>query len=113
MQIILRNSLSANGTLKSYNKGFSFPGHKTADVLNDIQQNVTKDIYGIGYAEKTAELQQSIKDAEVITISAGANDILPLLKKDPATGMAAVDQAALLTTLQQVGANYKVTDGTN
>ena len=69
------------GALKSFNKGFSYPGYKTTDVLNDIQQNVTKDIYGIGFEEKTAKLQQSIKDAEVITISAGANDILPLFKQ--------------------------------
>ncbi|MFJ7934655.1 S-layer homology domain-containing protein [Sporosarcina sp. NPDC096371] len=103
----LAEHFQATGTLKSYNKGFSFPGYKTADVLKDIQQNVTKDVYGIGYKEKTAQLQQSIKDAEVITISAGANDVLPLLKKDLKTGMATVDQQALATTLQQVSANYK------
>ncbi len=104
----LAELIHSAGTLKSYNKGFSFPGYKTTDVLKDIQQNVTKDVYGIGYVEKTAKLQQSIKDAEVITISAGANDVLPLLKKDPTTGMATVDQQLLMTTIQQVGVNYKL-----
>jgi len=95
------------GALKTYNKGFSYPGYKTTDVLNDIKLNVTKDIYGIGFEEKTAKLQQSIKDAEVITISVGANDVLPLFKHDPTTGKAIIDQKMALTTLQQVGTNYK------
>ncbi|HJF33341.1 MAG TPA: S-layer homology domain-containing protein [Sporosarcina psychrophila] len=103
----LAESIQEIGTLKSYNKGFSFPGYKSTDVLNDIQQNVTKDVYGFGYIAKTAELQKSIKDAEIITISAGANDVLPLIKKDPTTGKTTVDQKALVTGLQQVGSNYK------
>ncbi len=103
----LAEAIYAKGDLKSFNKGFSYPGYKTTDVLNDIQQNVTKDILGIGSAEKSAKLQQSIKEAELITISAGANDVLPLLKMDSATGKATVDQKALLSMLQQVGANYK------
>lgn len=100
-------SMMEIGALKTYNKGFSYPGYKTTDVLNDIKLNVTKDIHGIGFEEKTAKLQQSIKDAEVITISAGANDILPLFKQDPTTGKAIIDQKMALTTLQQVGTNYK------
>lgn len=103
----LAESIHEIGALKSFNKGFSYPGYKTTDVLNDIQQNVTKDIYGIGFEEKTAKLQQSIKDTEVITISAGANDILPLFKQDPTTGKASINQKMALTTLQQVGINYK------
>ena len=103
----LAGSMMEIGALKTYNKGFSYPGYKTTDVLNDIKLNVTKDIYGIGFEENTAKLQQSIKDAEVITISAGANDILPLFKLDPTTGKAIIDQKIALTTLQQVGTNYK------
>lgn len=103
----LADGLYAKGDLKSFNKGFSYPGYKTTDVLSDIQQNVTKDILGIGSVEKTATLQQSIKDAELITISAGANDILPLLKQDQTTGKMIVDQMELVRTLQQIGANYK------
>ena len=103
----LAEAINTEGDLQSFNKGFSYPGYKTTDVLNDIQQNVTKDILGIGSTEKTAKLHQSIKDAELITISAGANDVLPLLKVDPTTGKATVDQKALVAMLQQVGANYK------
>ncbi|MBO0587679.1 S-layer homology domain-containing protein [Sporosarcina sp. E16_8] len=103
----LAESIREIGALKTYNKGFSYPGYKTTDVLNDIKLNVTKDIYGIGFEEKSAKLQQAIKDAEVITISAGANDILPLLKQDPVTGKATIDQKVALITLQQVGTNYK------
>jgi len=103
----LAESIHGIGALKSYNKGFSYPGYKTTDVLNDIKLNVTKDIQGIGFEEKTAKLQQSIKDAEVITISVGANDILPLLKQVPATGKTSIDQQMALAILQQVGTNYK------
>ncbi|WP_318614036.1 S-layer homology domain-containing protein [Sporosarcina sp. YIM B06819] len=103
----LAEAINANGDLKSFNKGFSYPGYKTTDVLNDIRQDVTKEVLGVGSVGKTAKLQQSIKAAELITISAGANDVLPLLKQDPATGKVTVDQKALVLTLQQVGANYK------
>jgi len=103
----LAEAINAKGDLKSFNKGFSYPGYKTSDVLNDIRQDVTKEVLGIGSVEKTAKLQQSIKDAEIITISAGANDVLPLLKQDPTTGKATVDQKALALMLQQVGGNYK------
>ena len=103
----LAEAMQELGVLKSYNKGFSYPGYKTTDVLKDIQQNVTKEVYGSGFVEKTVQLQQSIKDAELITISAGANDILPLLKQDPTTGKASIDQLALVVTMQQIGANYK------
>lgn len=104
----LAQSMMEIGALKTYNKGFSYPGYKTTDVLNDIKLNVTKEIYGTGFEEKIANLQQSIKDAEVITISVGANDILPLFKQDPETGKNIIDQKMALTTLQQVGTNYKL-----
>ncbi len=40
----LAESMMEIGALKTYNKGFSYPGYKTTDVLNDIKLNVTKEI---------------------------------------------------------------------
>jgi lysophospholipase L1-like esterase len=103
----LAQSIQSIGALKSFNKGFSFPKYTTGDIIKDIQENVMKDVYGIGYEKVAAALQQSILDAEVITISAGANDVLPLVQKNPTTGTATVDQLKMAAAIQQVAINYK------
>lgn len=104
----LAQSMHSIGALKSFNKGFSFPKYTTGDLVKDFQENVTKDVFGIGYNVEKVQLHQSIADAEVITISAGANDVLPLVKIDPATGIATVDQQLMATAIQQVALNYKL-----
>ncbi|MER2089789.1 MAG: S-layer homology domain-containing protein [Sporosarcina sp.] len=103
----LAESFHSIGALKSFNKGFSFPKYTTGDIVKDIRMDVKKDVYGIGYEEVTVALQQSIADAEVITISAGANDVLPLVQKNPATGTATADSQLMATAIQQVAINYK------
>jgi len=104
----LAQSMHSIGALKSFNKGFSFPRYTTGDLVKDLQENVTKDVFGIGYNVEKVQLHQSIADAEVITISAGANDVLPLVKIDSATGIATVDQQAMAAAIQQVALNYKL-----
>ncbi|MCZ2257847.1 S-layer homology domain-containing protein [Sporosarcina sp. G11-34] len=99
-------TMQSTNSLKSFNKGFSVPGYKTTDVLKDLQENVTKAVHGQGNDGETAELYASIKAAEVITISVGANDALGGIVFDPDTGIPVLDTAQVMAKIQQVGVNY-------
>ncbi len=99
-------SLKEEGTLQAFNKGFTYPGYSTQDVLNDIKKNdLTKPIVGIGDLSKSANLRDSIKNADVITLSAGANDVLPSIKIDRETGALSYDLLSISAGLQKAGTN--------
>lgn len=102
----LAQSLSSTGQLKSSNKGFSFPGYTSFDVLSDLKLNVKKPVIGIGHDMQSAQAHESIKEANIITISVGANDILPYFKIDPKTAKPTIDLVGLGTALEKVGVNY-------
>lgn len=102
----LAQSLNGANVLKSSNKGFSFPGYTASDVLKDLQENVTKPVLGIGQEGQNLELHKSIAEANLITISVGANDVLQYVKIDPKTGAPQIDLQGLATGIQQVGINY-------
>lgn len=104
----LAQSLSAKNVLQSSNKGFAYPGYTAADVLKDLKDNVTKPVVGIGQSGGNLELHQSIKDANLITISAGANDVLKYFKLDPVTEAPQIDTLGLLAAIKQVGVNYNL-----
>ena len=105
---LAENLLSTTG-VKTFNKGFSYPGYKTTDVLKQLQENATKPVVGFGYDRVDADLHKSIKDAALITISAGANDVLSYITFDEETGKANINTIDLLKAIQQVGASYKTT----
>lgn len=102
----LAESIHSISALESYNKGFAIPGYSTDDVLRDIQDDVIKGANGIGYEEVAVGLRESIADAEIITISVGANDVLPFVKRDPATGSTKLDQQVMKIAFQKVAQNY-------
>ena len=90
-----------------FNKGFSYPGYTTTDVLNDIEKNVTKPIYDLnGMSQKTATIQQAIKEADFITLSVGANDVLKNVSRSE-SGEFSFDAAGVLGSIQQVSTNYE------
>ncbi|WP_370456245.1 SGNH/GDSL hydrolase family protein [Planomicrobium sp. YIM 101495] len=60
-----------------YTKDLAFPGFTTADVLERV---------------RSAEAQEVLKQANIITISAGANDLLQLVQSNPDQGSLAFDQ---------------------
>ncbi|SDM38696.1 Lysophospholipase L1 [Psychrobacillus sp. OK028] len=103
---LIAESLKSQQVLQSFNKGFTFPGYKTSDILKDLQDNVTKPVFGTGIEENNAELHKSITAANLITISAGANDVLAYFKVDATTGAPVVDLAKITSSIQQVGVNY-------
>lgn len=103
----LQTFLSAEYEVAYYNKGFSYPGYKSTDVLNDLLANVSKPFYGDVLDEsKLSELHATISRANLITISAGANDILPYFKINPETGSPEIQVLPLLSAIQQISKNY-------
>ncbi len=80
--------------LDDYSKAFAVPGYTTSDVLRDIEQDVTKG---------GSSIQASIKDAEIITLDAGANDLLQEIKITP-NGVQ-VDPEKAKAMINQVGEN--------
>ncbi|MCG7343344.1 S-layer homology domain-containing protein [Sporosarcina sp. ACRSL] len=97
----LADTMDAAGLLNSYNKAFAVPGYTTKDVLKDLEENATReDADG-----KTIRLHDAIANASLITISAGANDVLAHVKIDPTTFALTYDEEALQQEIQQVGIN--------
>ncbi|MFJ7841539.1 S-layer homology domain-containing protein [Lysinibacillus sphaericus] len=90
-------ALQQEGLLTSYNKGFAYSGYTTKNVLTDLQDDVEKPVTGFGYRNDRAKLRASIQEAELITLTAGANDLLPILKQS-ATG---IDTAAIIKASQE------------
>lgn len=57
---------------------------------------------GFGYTKEQAKLRASIKEAEIITLTAGANDLLPILKESQATG---IDTVAIIKASKEAVSN--------
>lgn len=78
--------------LGSYSKEFAVPGDRTQDVLDDL---ATK-----------SDLREAIKQSNIITISAGANDLLKIAKIDPEKNILIMDPAVVKSTLGTLAKNY-------
>lgn len=91
----------------NYNKGFAVPGYKTTNILEDLKSNVQKPISNLeGVQEQTVDLQTAVKEADVITISVGANDVLAYIKKDEQTGQFQFDLQEVSVGIKAVSENY-------
>ena len=90
-----------------FNKGFAYPGYTTEDVLKDIQADVAKPITDLtGVTKNTTTIKQAIKDADFITLSVGANDVLKNVKTSE-TGQFTFDLAGVTKSIQDVAVNYE------
>lgn len=83
---LIAQELSRNQPVAFYSKNLAFPGFTTADVLDSIQ---------------TDEAKEVLASANLITVSAGANDLLRLVQNDPVQGS---------LTFQQVQADFALND---
>lgn len=101
---LLAEKLAKQEVLLASNKGFSYPGYKTADVLRDFEMDVTKPIVGMGHSDQTATLHQSVKEANLITLTIGANDVLPNIKFDD-KGTPVFNSDELTAAMMKVGSN--------
>lgn len=98
----LAQELKEANLLASYNKGFSYPKYTTEDILKELQSDVKKPSIETG---KEVSLLDEVKKADVITISAGANDVLKLIKRDAEGGMQ-FDIQQIAQAMEQVKKNY-------
>ena len=98
----LAQQLEEADLLASYNKGFAFPGYTTEDILSELKSDVKKPSTETG---QEVLLLDEVKKADVITISAGANDVLQLLKRDETGGMQ-LDVQQIAQAIEKVTANY-------
>lgn len=78
--------------LGSYSKEFAKSGDTTADVLNKLSTD--------------SKLQEAVKKSNLITISAGANDILKEAKMDLIAGTITIDAMKVPAKLQEITTNY-------
>ncbi|MCH7323211.1 SGNH/GDSL hydrolase family protein [Solibacillus sp. MA9] len=63
--------LQKKGKLAHFTKELTFPGYRVSDVIDTV---------------KSEQAELLLQDATVITISAGANDLLPLIAHNPNQG---------------------------
>lgn len=90
-----------------FNKGFAYPGYTTENVLADIKSNVTKPIISLeGLQKNSLSLSEGIAGADLITISAGANDVLKYVTRSE-TGEVTFDLAGVMQGVQAVATNYQ------
>jgi len=100
-------ALHKNGDLKSYNKGFSYPGYKTTDILKDFKENPSKQIVNLnGFQDEQITIKKAIEEADILTISIGANDVLSYLKLDPSTNQFQFSYSEIMAGIQAMATNY-------
>ncbi|ARD48233.1 hypothetical protein SporoP33_08330 [Sporosarcina sp. P33] len=100
----LAEQLAEQEVLQTSNKGFSYPGYKTDNILKDFEENVTKPVVGIGHQDEMATLHQSVKEADLITLTIGANDVLPNITFDD-SGAPQFNPQELQASMMKTGMN--------
>ncbi|MEK4387556.1 S-layer homology domain-containing protein [Solibacillus sp. FSL W7-1464] len=104
--LLAKNYQEQKGQVE-FNKGFSYPGYTTVDVLKGIEENVTKPIYDLnGVSEKTLTIREAVQQADLITLSVGANDLLKNVDRSE-SGEFSFDTSAVIKSIQEVAVNYK------
>ena len=87
---LVAQKLTKTGQLASYSKALAFPGYTTADVLSSIQ---------------TDEAKALLSKATLVTISAGANDLLQMVQVNSTSGSVAYQQISADFALNNVRKN--------
>ncbi len=97
----LASQLNKVGMLSSFDKRFAVSGYTTTDILADIETNKSvTDSSG-----NTADIQTAIANAEIITLDAGANDVLKQIKFDKETMKVTIDPVKVNSTIFTIGVN--------
>jgi lysophospholipase L1-like esterase len=78
--------------LAQFSKELAFPGYRVQNVIDSIQ---------------TEQAQQLLKNATIVTISAGANNLLPLISHNPNAGTIAFSQLSANFALNEVRIQMK------
>ena len=102
--VFLAEYLRDEHVLNSFSNGYTFPGYTTADVLRQLRANAPRLESGINQQHLPVGTLDAVKEADVITITAGANDLLRHVSRTGAD--VSIDMPALLVTQQEVARNY-------
>lgn len=92
----IAEKLDELGFLQDFTDSFAVPGYTSADVLEDMENDVEID---------DVSIQKFIKKAEIITLDAGANDLLKEIKITD-SGIS-LDPEKIADTLDDVNGNLK------
>lgn len=84
---LIAGQLSAMGRVNFFSKSLAFPGFTTTDVIERIRE---------------PESQPLLEQATLITLSVGANDVLPLVTRDVTSGMISFNQMNVDFALNRV-----------
>lgn len=87
---MIAEELENEQQLSGYTKELAVPGYTTDEVLNSL---------------KSPDAKEIVEAADLITISAGANDLLRLVQLDPATGQVSFNESRVEEQMEQVGDN--------
>ncbi|TQR19345.1 SGNH/GDSL hydrolase family protein [Psychrobacillus vulpis] len=87
---LIAQELTRSKQLAYYSKSLAFPGYTTTDVLKTVRSKEAKEL---------------LKNATVVTISAGANDLLRLVQANPSNGSIAFQQISADNALNNVRKN--------
>ncbi|MFD2442750.1 S-layer homology domain-containing protein [Bacillus sp. CGMCC 1.16607] len=93
---MIADALEKQGTLESYTNKFAVPGYTTQNVLDDLVNNKAID-------EK--KIQDTVKSAHIITLSAGGNDFLQAAKIDKEKGTVTITPAQAFQVAGKIEAN--------
>lgn len=89
---LIAQELKRSHQLAYYSKALAFPGYTTADVLKTV---------------RTKESKELLKNASIVTISAGANDLLRLVQLNAANGSISYKQIQVNYALNMVRKNME------
>ncbi|MDG5470424.1 GDSL-type esterase/lipase family protein [Jeotgalibacillus sp. ET6] len=88
---IIADTLAQNGLLAAFSKDFAVPGFAVSDIHELLDEE---------------EIRQTVSQASLITLSAGANNILGLVRQDAAGRTVIYDQLTANYTLNQMRIQY-------
>lgn len=92
--------------LEAYSKGYAFPGFTTTDVLSRLEKNSRRlDELGVNEQALPVKTMDAVAIADIVTISAGANDILPYITQSGSD--ITIDEQEFTVALQTVRQNYE------
>ncbi|MEW9702397.1 S-layer homology domain-containing protein [Paenibacillus sp. SI8] len=94
----LADKLAEAGVLINFNKNFPVPGYTTADVLQDVRDNVTG---GNVRLPTNPPIKTVLSQADIVTLDAGGNDLLKINGTN--------DQVLVASTLQNIRTNNSAT----
>jgi lysophospholipase L1-like esterase len=93
---IIAEHFEKNGVLASYTNKFAVSGYTTQNVLDDILNN--KEVEG-------KKLQDTLKAANYVTVTAGANDVLQIAQIDASKGTVSIDPLKFGATNSKIQSN--------